>query len=71
MRIVIHHYVDGTRYAFQTTLDGKYQKDLDGTRKPGTRIRAAVEVECDDNDDGRKAALEDLDFARSKFDPAA
>ncbi|MBI4820361.1 MAG: hypothetical protein HY791_29110 [Deltaproteobacteria bacterium] len=71
MRIVIHTYVDGTRYAFETTLEGVPVRDVEGIRKPGTRIRAAIEVECEDNDEGRKAALADLDLARRQLDPAA
>lgn len=65
MRIVIHHYVDGSRYAFETTLDGVHVRDIEGARKPGTRIRDAIEVEREDNEAGREAALLDLDLARA------
>jgi hypothetical protein len=56
MRLVVHDYEDGDRYAYVTTNDGDFVRDVSGRRKPGARIKAEIEVAFDDNDEGRAAA---------------
>lgn len=70
MRIIIQHYENDQKYAYQTSDSGKFEKDIEGARQPGVRIKAVVEILCDNNDDGRKALLDTLEEA-SKIVKAA
>lgn len=71
MRIIIHEYANGERYAYSTTNDGEFLADLEGTRRVGARIKAAVELSCDDNDDGKQAVERALQDAASWVKRAA
>jgi hypothetical protein len=57
MHIVIYEYPDGSRYVFETDEYGNHLKDLEGRRLPGSRIRAVLDMLCDDNEEGRSTLL--------------
>lgn len=71
MRIVVHEYSDGTSYAYSTDDNGENEQAIKGERRPGARIQAAIEIVCDDNDRGRRAALDALELVRPKIELAA
>ena len=57
MRIVSQVYEGGALYIYETDERGTHIRDMEGTAQPGKRIQATVEMQWDDNDDGRDALL--------------
>lgn len=57
MQIVIHEYQDGSRYVFETDDHGKNVRGLEGERRPGQRIRAVLDMVCDNNKQGKETLL--------------
>ena len=71
MRVVIHGYANGGRYIYETRDDGDFVTTIDGERQPGQRIQVAIEIQCDDSEEARKAAFESIDFVRRRVTQAA
>lgn len=71
MRLVIHDYEDGTKYVFETDLNGGFVRTVEGTRKPGARLRAEMEIAFDGDEAGRAAALDALHRATAILGAAA
>lgn len=64
MRLIIHDYEDGSRHIYETTDDGKdVLQHVEGQANYGKRIRAFIELACDNNEEGRKSLLKDLQKA--------
>jgi hypothetical protein len=57
VHIVIHEYDDGHRYVFETDDRGENVRDLEGQRRPGKRIRAVLDMLCDNNKAGKETLL--------------
>lgn len=63
MRIVMHQYAEGDKFAVETATDGSVAlRDLLGQRRPGARISAYAEVACDDTEKGLERLQESLEF---------
>jgi hypothetical protein len=53
MRVVVHEYANGQRFAYETTDDGgEYRATLDGKRLVGERICTFIETTCDGTETG-------------------
>lgn len=61
MRVVVHEYARGGRAAYELSDDGgEYRGEWDGTLKVGERIRAFIDVGCDNNPAGVERLVETL-----------
>ena len=61
MRLIVKDYAKGGRSAYETSDDGgTLVREIEGTRQPGERIGAYIEVACDNNEQGIDRLLESL-----------
>jgi DNA-binding PadR family transcriptional regulator len=69
MRFVVKTYADGGKAAYETTDDGsEVVQELLGPRgQPGTRIRAFVEMACDETEQGVDSLLESLHWLEEEL----
>jgi hypothetical protein len=66
---VCKRYAKGGSSAVETTNDGvEFIKQLDGSRQPGERISAYLEVTCDDNEKGAEDLLAALSWLRDEVE---
>jgi hypothetical protein len=60
MRISFSTYADGDKSVVETTNDGDFIEQLDGSRKMGERLSVYVELICEDNVKGADRVLDAL-----------
>ncbi|HZK81161.1 MAG TPA: hypothetical protein VFC46_08850 [Humisphaera sp.] len=58
MRLVVKQYDNDTNYIVETDNDATQVIQEEGTRQPGKRISAIVEVSADDNEIGMNRVLQ-------------